>query len=226
MVTSPERRPVAVPVAARPEAPVVRIIPDSNFIPSDPFELIVISPPIVVIAALIVTPAAGRVVVSPLFGDPAFRTTFSRLPAEVPEIAALISILPLAFKVRVESAPPALLMVPVTLILPACAPVALPVETVMLVPALKPADIEPADAVGPDRTFAPFPVATKLGDVPALLVGLVDIVKLYGSNNHSPPCPLKAEAVTNPKACKLLWLEVSTKPPFPPSIPPRAKISP
>jgi hypothetical protein len=66
--------------------------------------LIVIPPPIVVIGALILTAAAERVVVSPLFGEPAFSTTISRPSAEVPEIAALIVILPLAFKVRVESA--------------------------------------------------------------------------------------------------------------------------
>jgi hypothetical protein len=144
MVTSPEGRPVAVPVAARPEAPVVRIIPDSNFIPPDPFELIVISPPKVVIAALIVTPAVLRVVVSPLFGDPAFRTTFSRLPAEVPEIAApaLIVILPLAFKVKVESAPPFFVIAASTEISPSCLPDVFPVETVTLVPALNDVFIE------------------------------------------------------------------------------------
>ena len=117
-------------------------------------------------------------------------------------------------------------MAPITVMLPACDPATLPVETVILVPALKPADIEPADAVGPDCTTASFAAATKFGDEPALLVVLVDIVKLYGSNSHSPPCPLKAEAVTNPKAWRLSLLEVSTKPPFPLSIPPRAKISP
>ena len=132
----------------------------------------------------------------------------------------------MAFKVSVVLAPAVFPMAPVTVMLPACDPAALPVETVMLVPPLKPADIEPTDAVGPERTFAPLAAATKFGDEPALLVGLVDIVKLYGSNSHSPPCPLKAEAVTNPKACRLLRLEVSTKPPFPDKTPPLAEMSP
>ena len=54
----------------------------------------------------------------------------------------------------------------------------------------------------------------------------VVMVILCGSNSHKPALPCLAEAFTAPKACRLLAEDVSTKPPFPPFLPPSAVMSP
>ena len=79
-----------------------------------------------------------------MLGNPAFSTTANRLPPEVPVIAALIVMLPLAFNVSVEVPPPFFVIEPVasTVIFPASLPDTFPVETVTLVPALNDVFIE------------------------------------------------------------------------------------
>ena len=94
---------------------------------------------------------------------------------------------------------------------------------VTLVPALRDVLIVVALA------FAPFPDGVNVFGLKPLNEPFevdVAISTLAGSNSHSPPCPLKAEAVTNPKAWRLFLLEVSTKPPFPDTTPPLAEMSP
>ena len=75
-------------------------------------------------------------------------------------------------------------------------------------------------------TVALSAVGTKTPPVNEPPVVAEEIVTFRGSSNQSPEFPFSAEALTSPIACKLFLEEVSTKPPFPPSVPPRANSSP
>ena len=57
-------------------------------------------------------------------------------------------------------------------------------------------------------------------------VPLAMISTLIGSKSQSPPCPFFASKSTKPSACRFIFEDVSTNPPFPPKIPPCAEISP
>src|SRR5262249_22283749 len=70
-------------------------------------------------------------------------------------------------------------------------------------------------------------VVVQLGQLVIFVSGpVVWMVMLFGSSSHCPPAPRVAPASTTPTACRVSRPLVSTNPPLPPLMPPRAKIDP
>ena len=160
----------------------------------EPTLLIVKSPPFRLITSAIVTVDAATTVVSPPFTKPAFRITLSALLDDVTVPPAWKSILPLAFSVSDAALPAVFEIAAETVMLPASAPNALPVEIVTLVPPFK------AVLMSATSTLEPVFAAIKFGVVPASVVAPEVTVILYGSISHVPPWPNTLDAVTLPNA--------------------------
>ena len=128
-----------------------------------------------------------------------------------------------AVNVSVALPPAVLLMALLTVIFPVCVPPGV-VKIVTLVPEFNELIIV--------LTFAVALLAEVLNVLGELLSKLpfavvaVDKVTFAGSSNHVPASPRCALALTEPIAAKYSLPDVSTKPPLPPSAPPRAKIFP
>ena len=78
-------------------------------------------------------------------------------------------------------------------------------------------------------TMAASPVVEMVpGGVPVTLLSgpVVWMVTLFGSSSHRPALPRGLPASTEMPSTFNSWPEVSTRPPSPPSVPPRAEISP
>ena len=66
------------------------------------------------------------------------------------------------------------------------------------------------------------PEALKFGDPPGSCVPPSTIVNVSGSSSSVPVCPLGALVFTEPAKSRLCLPEISTKPPSPDCVPPRA----
>ena len=127
---------------------------------------------------------------------------------------------PWPMNVRLASGPAFFNIVALQIFIRPAPPPTQDVRTIIAPPVFNAALI---DAVVNEALF----VETKVGLPPMLQSGpALLIVILSGSINHVPPSPLLAPTFTNPDACKLSLLDVSTKPPSPPSVPPLAEIDP
>ena len=135
-------------------------------------------------------------------------------------ISALMLMLLWAFKLREALLPAVLLIGAATVMSPAWAPPAL-VARLTLVPASSAVLIVEA------AITALSPVVVALGNPLTLLSGPVAFtVRLLGSSSQVPPLPWGAEASGARLTASCCLPEVSTKPPSPPWLPPRALIAP
>ncbi len=195
--------------------------------PLEPVVIISILPPLVSIRELLLKPALlleklpppvaiGALIVIPFPADK-FKLKSALLYMESSLIAALISMLLSAFKVRVGV--PGVVGTTIaswTVIFPS-PPLPPPVVTVTFVPSPK------VLVIWTVLTLALAPTGLKMGPDISGSVGRLEIVISLGSSNHVPGFPWGARAsMRAPATSSPTFPDVSIRPPSPPSGPPRA----
>ncbi len=154
---------------------------------------------------------------------PALRLTLSDVFATLAVIEPPVNVmLPWAFRFSVEVWPLVrfgAVIGAVTLMSPL--PVPLPVLTLTVMPLAS----APLRVVLLSTDAAPFDVYVF---VPVLMLfcAAVEMVRSRGSISHVPPVPCAAPRSTEPLACSSSCDEVSSAPPLPPALPPRAVMAP
>ena len=187
-----------------PEVPVREILPFPALMVLLLIAIPVLEPPNPVAVAVKLPPFVAIAALVMLIPPMASRTTLSLSLLEVILAPLLILIFRSACRVRVASPPPVLAIASLAVISP------LPPEP-------------PAVVI-----VTSVPLLRDVSIVAGVTSPLAEIVISLGSSSHCPPWPRAAEASTTASlpTSNLIFPEVSTNPPSPPSTPPRVKILP